>query len=203
MSTYTSKSNSGRFRAMNYARNCRLRWMPVSGRSRSAFMHAYRYPEHEQAAAKLAREIGFTQVSASHQVSPMMKLVGRGDTAVVDAYLSPLLRRYVDRIAKDLSGVRLMFMQSNGGLTAADQFQGKDSILSGPAGGIVGMVRIAEAVGARQIIGFDMGGTSTDVSHYNGEFERAFETQVAGVRMRAPMMNIHSVLPMHCTERLG
>jgi 5-oxoprolinase (ATP-hydrolysing) len=157
------------------------------------FMHAYRYPQHEQVAAQVAREIGFTQVSASHEVSPMMKLVGRGDTTVVDAYLSPLLRRYVDRIARELGGVRLMFMQSSGGLTAADRFQGKDSILSGPAGGIVGMVRTAEAAGAHQIIGFDMGGTSTDVSHYNGEFERAFETQVAGVRMRAPMMNIHTV----------
>lgn len=157
------------------------------------FMHAYRYPQHEQAAAKMASEMGFTQVSASHQISPMMKLIGRGDTTVVDAYLSPLLRRYVDRIAQELSGIKLMFMQSSGGLTAADQFQGKDSILSGPAGGIVGMVRVAEAAGAHQIIGFDMGGTSTDVSHYNGEFERAFETQVAGVRMRAPMMNIHTV----------
>jgi 5-oxoprolinase (ATP-hydrolysing) len=157
------------------------------------FMHAYRYPQHEQAAAMIAADMGFTQISASHQVSPMMKLVGRGDTTVVDAYLSPLLRRYVDRIARDLSGIKLMFMQSSGGLTAADQFQGKDSILSGPAGGIVGMVRIAEAAGLGQIIGFDMGGTSTDVSHYNGEFERAFETQVAGVRMRAPMMNIHTV----------
>jgi 5-oxoprolinase (ATP-hydrolysing) len=157
------------------------------------FMHAYRYPAHEQAAARIAEEMGFTQISASHQVSPMMKLVGRGDTTVVDAYLSPLLRRYVDRIARELPGIQLMFMQSNGGLTAADQFQGKDSILSGPAGGIVGMVRIAEAAGADHLIGFDMGGTSTDVSHYNGEFERAFETQVAGVRMRAPMMNIHTV----------
>jgi 5-oxoprolinase (ATP-hydrolysing) len=157
------------------------------------FMHAYRYPQHEQEAARLAREMGFSQVSASHEVSPMMKLVGRGDTTVVDAYLSPLLRRYVDNIAAELQGTRLMFMQSSGGLTAADQFQGKDSILSGPAGGIVGMVRTAEAAGIGQIIGFDMGGTSTDVSHYSGEFERAFETQVAGVRMRAPMMNIHTV----------
>ncbi|WP_151633328.1 hydantoinase B/oxoprolinase family protein [Noviherbaspirillum aerium] len=157
------------------------------------FMHAYRYPQHEQVAADMARAMGFTQISASHQVSTMMKLVGRGDTTVVDAYLSPLLRRYVDRIAQDLSGIPLMFMQSSGGLTAAEQFQGKDSILSGPAGGIVGMVRVAEAAGAGQLIGFDMGGTSTDVSHYNGEFERAFDTQVAGVRMRAPMMNIHTV----------
>ncbi|RTZ44408.1 5-oxoprolinase [Candidimonas sp. SYP-B2681] len=156
-------------------------------------MHAYRYPQHEQHVAALAREAGFTQVSVSHEVSPMMKLVGRGDTTVVDAYLSPILRRYVDRVASELDGVRLMFMQSNGGLTAAERFQGKDSILSGPAGGIVGMARTAEAVGASSLIGFDMGGTSTDVSHYNGEFERAFETEVAGVRLRAPMMNIHTV----------
>ncbi len=156
-------------------------------------MHAYRYPQHEQQVAALAREVGFNQVSVSHEVSPMMKLVGRGDTTVVDAYLSPILRRYVDRVASELDGVRLMFMQSNGGLTAADRFQGKDSILSGPAGGIVGMARTAEAVGTSTLIGFDMGGTSTDVSHYNGEFERAFETEVAGVRLRAPMMNIHTV----------
>lgn len=156
-------------------------------------MHAYRYPQHEEQVADIAREIGFTQVSVSHEVSPMMKLVGRGDTTVLDAYLSPILRRYVDGVAKELDGVRLMFMQSNGGLTAADRFQGKDSILSGPAGGIVGMVRTAEAIGAHSLIGFDMGGTSTDVSHYSGEFERAFETVVAGVRIRAPMMNINTV----------
>lgn len=156
-------------------------------------MHAYRYPKHEQDVARLAYQVGFTQVSVSHEVSPMMKLVGRGDTTVVDAYLSPILRRYVDRVASELDGVRLMFMQSNGGLTAAERFQGKDSILSGPAGGIVGMARTAEAIGINTLIGFDMGGTSTDVSHYNGEFERAFETEVAGVRLRAPMMNIHTV----------
>ncbi len=156
-------------------------------------LHGYRYHQHEQQLASLAREIGFTQVSVSHEVSPLMKLVGRGDTTVVDAYLSPILRRYVNRVASELDGVRLMFMQSNGGLTAADQFQGKDSVLSGPAGGIVGMARTAAAVGAEQLIGFDMGGTSTDVSHYNGEFERTFETVVAGVRLRAPMMNIHTV----------
>lgn len=156
-------------------------------------MHAYRYPRHEAQVAALARAVGFTQVSVSHEVSPMMKLVGRGDTTVVDAYLSPILRRYVDRVASELAGVRLMFMQSNGGLTAADRFQGKDSILSGPAGGIVGMARTAQAAGANSLIGFDMGGTSTDVSHFSGEFERAFETQVAGVRLRAPMMNIHTV----------
>jgi 5-oxoprolinase (ATP-hydrolysing) len=157
------------------------------------FMHGYRYTAHEQAAAKIARELGFTQVSVSHEVSPLMKLVSRGDTTVVDAYLSPILRRYVDQVAAQMPGVRLFFMQSSGGLTEAHHFQGKDAILSGPAGGIVGMVRTAVAAGHNRVIGFDMGGTSTDVSHYAGEFERAFETQVAGVRMRAPMMSIHTV----------
>ena len=157
------------------------------------FMHGYRYTAHEAAAARIAREIGFSQVSASHEVSPLMKLVSRGDTTVVDAYLSPILRRYVDRVASQMPGVRLFFMQSSGGLTEAHRFQGKDAILSGPAGGIVGMVRTAVAAGHDKVIGFDMGGTSTDVSHYAGEFERAFETQVAGVRMRAPMMSIHTV----------
>jgi 5-oxoprolinase (ATP-hydrolysing) len=157
------------------------------------FMHGYRFPAHEKAAAALARELGFQQVSVSHEVSPMMKLVGRGDTTVVDAYLSPILRRYVDQVAAETGEARLMFMQSNGGLTDARRFQGKDSILSGPAGGIVGAVRTASMAGFGKIIGFDMGGTSTDVSHYAGEFERAFETQVAGVRMRAPMMQIHTV----------
>ena len=156
-------------------------------------MHGYRYPAHEQRVATLARAAGFTQVSVSHEVSPLMKLVSRGDTTVVDAYLSPILRRYVDKVAADLPGVRLMFMQSSGGLTDARLFQGKDSILSGPAGGIVGGVRTALAAGIGKIIGFDMGGTSTDVWHYAGEFERAFETLVAGVRMRAPMMAIHTV----------
>ncbi len=157
------------------------------------FMHGYRYTAHEQAAAALARELGFTQVSASHEVSPLMKLVSRGDTTVVDAYLSPILRRYVEQVAQQMPGVPLFFMQSSGGLTEAHRFQGKDAILSGPAGGIVGMVRTAVAAGHSKLIGFDMGGTSTDVSHYAGEFERAFETQVAGVRMRAPMMSIHTV----------
>ncbi|WP_020407181.1 hydantoinase B/oxoprolinase family protein [Hahella ganghwensis] len=157
------------------------------------FMHGYRYPEHELAVAELARVIGFTQVSVSHQVSPLMKLVGRGDTTVVDAYLSPILRRYVDQVAGDLGDARLMFMQSNGGLTEAHKFQGKDAILSGPAGGVVGMVRSAAMAGFHKLIGFDMGGTSTDVSHYDGEFERSFETVVAGVRMRAPMLSIHTV----------
>ncbi len=157
------------------------------------FMHGYRYTAHEKAAAELARALGFTQVSVSHEVSPLMKLVGRGDTTVVDAYLSPILRRYVDQVAGELGGTRLLFMQSNGGLTDAKLFQGKDSILSGPAGGIVGAVQSTLSAGFQKMIGFDMGGTSTDVSHYAGEYERAFDTQVAGVRMRAPMMQIHTV----------
>ncbi|MGB9989739.1 hydantoinase B/oxoprolinase family protein [Massilia sp. SM-13] len=157
------------------------------------FMHGYRYSAHEAAVAQIARETGFTQVSVSHEVSPLMKFVSRGDTTVVDAYLSPVLRRYVEQVAIELPGVPLQFMQSNGGLTDGRSFQGKDSILSGPAGGIVGMVRASERAGFHRIIGFDMGGTSTDVSHYAGEFEREFETQVAGVRMRAPMMSIHTV----------
>ena len=156
-------------------------------------MHGYRHTGHEERIEAIARETGYTQVSVSHKVSPMMKFVSRGDTTVVDAYLSPILRRYVDQVAGQMNGVRLLFMQSNGGLTDARSFQGKDSILSGPAGGIVGMVRTAETAGFDRIIGFDMGGTSTDVSHYAGEFEREFETQVAGVRMRAPMMSIHTV----------
>jgi 5-oxoprolinase (ATP-hydrolysing) len=156
-------------------------------------MHGYRYQQHERVIAAMARDIGYTHVSVSHEVSPLMKLVSRGDTTVVDAYLSPILHRYVDTVAAELKDVRLMFMQSNGGLTDARRFQGKDSILSGPAGGIVGAVRTSLAAGCDKIIGFDMGGTSTDVSHYAGEFERAFETQVAGVRMRAPMMSIHTV----------
>ena len=157
------------------------------------FMHGYRYHENEIKVADIAREIGFTQVSVSHDISPMMKLVARGDTTVVDAYLSPILRRYVDQVASELPGVNLQFMQSNGGLTDARTFQGKDSILSGPAGGIVGMVRASRLAGFDKVIGFDMGGTSTDVSHFSGEFERVFETQVAGIRMRAPMMSIHTV----------
>ncbi len=157
------------------------------------FMHGYRFPAHEKAVAEAAREIGFTQISTSHQVSPLMKLVGRGDTTVVDAYLSPILRRYVDQVAAELGDTRLMFMQSNGGLTDASLFQGKDCILSGPAGGVVGAVRTTAMAGFEKIIGFDMGGTSTDVSHYAGDFERAFESEVAGIRMRAPMMHIHTV----------
>jgi 5-oxoprolinase (ATP-hydrolysing) len=157
------------------------------------FMHGYRYHDHEAVVGQIARDIGFTQVSVSHEVSPLMKFVGRGDTTVVDAYVSPILRRYVDLIAEQTGDARLMFMQSNGGLADARFFQGKDSILSGPAGGIVGAAQTAHMAGFDKIIGFDMGGTSTDVAHYDGEYERAFETLVAGVRMRAPMMNIHTV----------
>ncbi|NMG08613.1 hydantoinase B/oxoprolinase family protein [Brasilonema sp. UFV-L1] len=179
------------------------------------FMHGYRYPKHEKQVAAIAKEIGFTQISVSHEVSPLMKIVSRGDTTVVDAYLSPILRRYVNQVASQLNGearnqgtriqskentssspsspVKLMFMQSNGGLTDAENFQGKDSILSGPAGGIVGAVQTCLMAGFEKIISFDMGGTSTDVAHYNGEYERTFETEVAGVRLRTPMMAIHTV----------
>ncbi|GAA0620586.1 hydantoinase B/oxoprolinase family protein [Streptomyces crystallinus] len=156
-------------------------------------MHGYRHPDHELAVADAARALGFTQVSCSHEVSPLIKLVPRGDTTVVDAYLSPILRRYVDEVAGELDGVRLMFMQSNGGLREAAHFRGKDAVLSGPAGGVVGMARTSGQAGHARVIGFDMGGTSTDVSHYAGAFERDFATQVAGVRMRAPMMDIHTV----------
>jgi len=156
-------------------------------------MHAWKEGVHERRAAAIAREIGFTQVSTSHEASPLIKFVSRGDTTVVDAYLSPILMRYVEQVGSELPGVRLMFMQSSGGLTDAHRFRGKDAILSGPAGGIVGMVRTSELAGFDRVIGFDMGGTSTDVSHYAGEFEREFETLVAGVRMRAPMMSIHTV----------
>ncbi len=161
------------------------------------FMHAYRYSKHEKRVAALAREMKFSQVSVSHEISPLIKLVGRGDTTVVDAYLSPILRRYVATVESELdarrAGARLMFMMSSGGLTAAELFQGKDAILSGPAGGVVGMAETGREAGFTRLIGFDMGGTSTDVSHFDGEYERAFETEVAGVRMRAPMMLIHTV----------
>ncbi|EKF20785.1 hydantoinase B/oxoprolinase family protein [Nitratireductor pacificus] len=163
------------------------------------FMHAWKFPEHEKAAASLCRDSGFSQVSVSHETSPLIKLVGRGDTTVVDAYLSPILARYVSRIARELGvgadgrAPGLKFMMSSGGLTAADKFQGKDAILSGPAGGVVGMVETARLAGFDKVIGFDMGGTSTDVTHYDGEYERAFDTEVAGVRIRAPMMRIHTV----------
>jgi len=157
------------------------------------FMHSYAYPAHEQVVAQIARDMGFTQISASHEVSPLVKFVGRGDTAVVDAYLSPLLRRYVDRIASALSRVRLLFMQSSGGLTSAHLFKGKDAILSGPAGGVVGAVETARLAGFNKIIGFDMGGTSTDVCHFEGLYERNFDSVVAGVRVRAPMMAVNTV----------
>ena len=198
------------------------------------FMHAYRHSDHERRVVALARELGFPQVSASHEVSPLIKLVGRGDTTVVDSYLSPILRRYVAQIAEELipsplvgegrvggreaarrwptlaqdlpiptsepspqgggeNRTRLMFMMSSGGLTAAELFRGKDAILSGPAAGVVGMAETGRAAGYARLIGFDMGGTSTDVSHFAGAYERAFETEVAGVRMRAPMMLIHTV----------
>ncbi len=156
-------------------------------------IHGYRYPATELEIGALAREIGFTQISLSHQVSPLMKLVARGDTTVVDAYLNPILQQYKNRLQEALPGVALYFMQSGGGLARGDHFQGKDAILSGPAGGIVGAVKVAKAAGYDRLICFDMGGTSTDVSHYNGEYERRFETEVAGVRMRVPMMYIHTV----------
>ncbi|MET7604030.1 hydantoinase B/oxoprolinase family protein [Streptomyces avermitilis] len=156
-------------------------------------MHSHLHPAHEQAIGALAARVGFPQISLSSEVSPLMKLVPRGDTAVVDAYLSPVLRRYVQHVAGELHGVRLMFMQSNGGLAEAGQFRGKDAILSGPAGGIVGMARMSQLAGFERVIGFDMGGTSTDVSHFAGEYERVFTTQIAGVRLRAPMLDIHTV----------
>jgi 5-oxoprolinase (ATP-hydrolysing) len=160
-------------------------------------MHAYAFPNHEREAARLAHEVGFTQISVSHEVSPLVKFVGRGDTTVVDAYLSPLLQRYVERVASALSSkagkTKLLFMQSSGGLTSAHLFKGKDAILSGPAGGVVGAVETARIAGFTRIIGFDMGGTSTDVCHFDGVYERTFESVVAGVRVRAPMMLIHTV----------
>jgi 5-oxoprolinase (ATP-hydrolysing) len=165
------------------------------------FMHAYAFPQHEQEVARLARELGFTQISASHEVSPLVKFVGRGDTTVVDAFLTPLLRRYVDHVAAVLShdaregatAANLLFMQSSGGLTSAHLFRGKDAILSGPAGGVVGAIETAAIAGFSRVIGFDMGGTSTDVCHYDGVYERTFDSVVAGARVRAPMMLIHTV----------
>ena len=156
-------------------------------------MHSYNYPQHEQQVAAIAREVGFTQISVSHEVSPLMKLVSRGDTTVVDAYLTPILRRYVDAVASQLPGVKLMFMKSDGGLVDAQQFQGKDSILSGPAGGIVGAVQTSLRGGFNSIITFDMGGTSTDVAHFNGEYERQLENEIAGARMRVPVLAIHTI----------
>ena len=160
------------------------------------FVHGYRHTRHEAQAAKIARDLGFAQVSVSHEVSPLMKMVSRGDTTVVDAYLTPILRRYVDRVAGAFEGDttgKLMFMQSSGGLTDARMFQGKDAILSGPAGGVVGCVQTSAIAGEDRVVGFDMGGTSTDVCHYAGEYERVLNTEVAGVRITAPMMNIHTV----------
>ncbi len=165
------------------------------------------HPAHERQAAELARQAGFTQVSVSHEVSPLIKIVGRGDTTVADAYLSPILRRHVERVAQALSAqmgsdphgsdpgvdTKIMFMASSGGLKSAELFQGRDAILSGPAGGVVGMAETARLAGFEKVIGFDMGGTSTDVSHFAGDYERSFETEVAGVRMRVPMMRIHTV----------
>lgn len=156
-------------------------------------MHSYLYPKHELQVAEIAQKIGFTQISISHQVSPLIKLVSRGDTTVVDAYLSPILKRYINSLARELKDTKLMFMQSNGGLIDAHNFQGKDSILSGPAGGIVGAVKTSLIAGINKIISFDMGGTSTDVAHFNGEYERSFETEIAGIRLRTPMMSIHTV----------
>ena len=177
--------------ALQEAHDAGIRAVAIAG------LHAYLNPDHEDRVAEMAREIGFTQISTSADVSRLAKLVGRGDTTVVDAYLSPILRRYVDQVADALdlgrACQRLLFMQSNGGLTEARRFQGRDAILSGPAGGIVGMAATGEAAGFDKLIGFDMGGTSTDVSHYAGSYERSFETEVAGVRMRAPMMDIHTV----------
>ncbi|HYM34862.1 MAG TPA: hydantoinase B/oxoprolinase family protein [Steroidobacteraceae bacterium] len=156
-------------------------------------MHGYRFPQHEQQLADLARELNFKQISVSHEVSPLMKLIARGDTTVVDAYLSPVLRRYVEQVSRQLPNVPLQFMQSSGGLTSAKTFRGKDAILSGPAGGIVGAVCAAQQAGFDRIISFDMGGTSTDVAHFAGEYERAFDTEIAGIRLRAPVMEIHTV----------
>jgi 5-oxoprolinase (ATP-hydrolysing) len=183
----TPLDSSGLERALERARGAGFSACAI------VFLHSYRAPAHELEAEALARRAGFTQISVSHRVSPLMKLVPRGDTTVVDAYLSPILRRYVERMAAQMPGVRLLFMQSSGGLTEAGCFQGKDAILSGPAAGIVGMAECARAAGHGRLIGFDMGGTSTDVSHYAGEYERVFDTEVAGVRVRAPMMSIHTI----------
>ncbi|HZC36702.1 MAG TPA: hydantoinase/oxoprolinase family protein, partial [Chthoniobacterales bacterium] len=158
-----------------------------------ALMHSFRFPRHESRIAEIARRIGFTQISVSHEVSQLIKLVPRGETTVVDAYLSPVLHRYVDRLRQALPKVPVFFMQSNGGLASAAQFHGKDAILSGPAGGMVGAIKAAEQAGFRKIVGFDMGGTSTDVTHFAGEYERRFESEIAGVRLRVPMLHIHTV----------
>ena len=160
------------------------------------FMHAYAYPEHERQAAELARQAGFEQVSVSHEIAPLIKIVPRGDTTVADAYLSPALRRYVDGVSSEYTGdlaAKLMFMASSGGLKTRDHFHGRDAILSGPAGGVVGMAETARRAGFTRVIGFDMGGTSTDVSHFAGNYERTFETEIAGVRLRVPMLRVHTV----------
>ncbi|MBW3670310.1 MAG: hydantoinase B/oxoprolinase family protein, partial [Acidobacteria bacterium] len=159
-----------------------------------AFMHSWRFPDHEVEAVRIAMEVGFEQVSASHEVVPLMRIVSRGDTAVADAYVSPLLKRYVGRVRERLGrSTNLYFMQSNGGLTTAERFRGRDSLLSGPAGGVVGMAEVSKRAGFEKVIGFDMGGTSTDVALWAGEFERTRENHVGGVRMRVPMMSIHTV----------
>jgi 5-oxoprolinase (ATP-hydrolysing) len=156
-------------------------------------MHSDRYPHHEQQIAQIAQKVGFTQVSVSHQVSPLIKIVSRGDTTVVDAYLTPILRHYINQVTSQLPQVKLMFMKSDGGLVAAQQFQGKDSILSGPAGGIVGAVQTSKRAGFNLIITFDMGGTSTDVAHFKGEYERQLDSEIAGARMRVPVLAINTI----------
>ncbi|NJK56393.1 MAG: hydantoinase/oxoprolinase family protein [Pleurocapsa sp. SU_5_0] len=156
-------------------------------------MHGYRYRKHELQVAEIAREVGFTQISISHEISPLIKLVSRGDTTVVDAYLTPILRRYIDRLIQQLPDTQLMFMKSDGGLVSAVDFQGKDSILSGPAGGIVGAVKTSQRAGFQRIITFDMGGTSTDVAHYAGAYERELDSEIAGARMRVPVLAIHTI----------
>jgi 5-oxoprolinase (ATP-hydrolysing) len=158
-----------------------------------ALMHAWKYPAHEKRLATLAEKAGFTQISVSHRVSPLLRLIPRADTTVADSYLSPILGRYVAKVAAELEGTKLYFMQSNGGLAAAEAFQGKDAVLSGPAAGIVGAVRTAGMAGFERVITFDMGGTSTDVALYAGSFERTFERVIAGVRIAAPMLAINTV----------
>ena len=161
------------------------------------FMHGYRFPIHEKVAQKIAEEVGFEQISVSHSTSPLMKLISRGDTTLTDAYLSPIIKNYVDQVryglAEHLGNTPILFMQSHGGLTSAESFRGKDSVLSGPAGGVVGMVRTAKSANLKKLIGFDMGGTSTDVSLYDGEFERTTSSMIAGVRLTAPMMRVQTV----------
>ena len=156
-------------------------------------LHSDRYPHHEQQIAQIAQAIGFSQISISHLVSPLMKLVSRGDTTVVDAYLTPILRKYINQVSSQLPNIRLMFMKSDGGLIAADKFQGKDSILSGPAGGIVGAIQTSKRAGFNLVITFDMGGTSTDVAHFKGEYERQLDSEIAGARMRVPVLAINTI----------